>query len=226
MTTKQVSFTEIIKWVHPDTNPNISNSGEKVAQVVRNKNNPSYLYNLAVQWGFIKDNTHRTEQEKTRIGIMIGVVIRYNGLYRAVVIDVQNGKGKKRGFYKIFFADVTKRKVLYTFLPNLDREYNNFSVLGKADNRSKEIATQLYDNYKAIKRSNRDIRQEYKRDREERAKEFIRPNRNYENEDIWVYARTLGKRIKVTRTTNKRVYYWCNRTEKERFVNFSGVRGI
>ena len=50
----EISFTDLVKLIHPDTNPNITNPSEKMSIVLRNRSNKKALYNLAVQWGVVQ----------------------------------------------------------------------------------------------------------------------------------------------------------------------------
>lgn len=54
MTTATISFREIVKLIHPDCNPNITDAGAKMRDVNQYRNDESALYRLAVMWGLIK----------------------------------------------------------------------------------------------------------------------------------------------------------------------------
>jgi hypothetical protein len=62
-----------------------------------------------------------------------------------------------------------------------------------------------------------------KGNREEKVKRDLNPNFDYTGYNIWVFVSTKGMFYKVTRTTNKRVYFWDEHSQKERFCNFSSV---
>lgn len=49
----EITFKEIVKLIHPDSNPDITDSSEKMTIVVRNRGNVKALWNLAVRWGLV-----------------------------------------------------------------------------------------------------------------------------------------------------------------------------
>jgi hypothetical protein len=61
-----MNYKELIKMVHPDLNPNIKDAGVKVTEIMKNKNDPSELMRLAIQWGLIKgeQKTQHTYRQK------------------------------------------------------------------------------------------------------------------------------------------------------------------
>lgn len=54
MTTATISFREIVRLIHPDRNPNITDAGVKMKDAKLYRNDESALYRLAVAWGLIK----------------------------------------------------------------------------------------------------------------------------------------------------------------------------
>ena len=49
----EITFKEIVKLIHPDSNPNITDASEKMTVVVRNRRDTKALWNLAVRWKLI-----------------------------------------------------------------------------------------------------------------------------------------------------------------------------
>lgn len=58
---KTISFKQIVKWIHPDHNPNIENSSEKMNEAVLNMDNEEALYRLAVKWELIEGDISQTD---------------------------------------------------------------------------------------------------------------------------------------------------------------------
>ena len=58
---KSINFRELVKLIHPDTNPNIENSGEKMNEATRYLDDEQALYKLAVKWGLIEDEISQTD---------------------------------------------------------------------------------------------------------------------------------------------------------------------
>lgn len=198
-----ITFTEIAKMIHPDLNPSIDNPGEKMSLVTQNKNNPSFLFNLAVRWGLIKGHT----QGKVYY-FSIGNVINYLRNRKAVIVDVV----KKSRFYEVVFIDIVKNVLKKMKLINVNiSEIGGISVLGKASEQSFSRALFLYGVWKK---------------QEERKKVVIRPYMNYKGKNFQVWARTLKRHITLTRTTAKRAYYWDEKTNKERFILIKNVREV
>jgi len=201
---KPITFPEIAKMIHPDLNPSIDNPGEKMALVTQNKNNPSFLFNLAVRWGLIKGHT----QGKVYY-FNVGNVINYLRNRKAVIVDVV----KKSVIYEVVFIDIVKNVLKKMKLINVNiSEIGGISVLGKASEQSFSRALFLYG--------------VWKKQEEERKRVVLRPYMNYRGKNFQVWAMTLRRRITLTRTTSKRAYYWDERTNKERFVLIKNVREI
>lgn len=50
----EISFKDLAKLIHPDTNPDIENPSEKMTLALRNRGDKKALWNLAVQWGVVE----------------------------------------------------------------------------------------------------------------------------------------------------------------------------
>ncbi len=49
----ELTFTEIVKLIHPDSNPDIIDASDKMTIVVRNRGDKKALWNLAVRWKLV-----------------------------------------------------------------------------------------------------------------------------------------------------------------------------
>jgi len=219
-----ITFTELVKLIHPDHNPNITNPGEKMATVTRNRNNPSALFNYAVQWGLVTPSKdyHFNKETKT-YHFQIGNVVVYHNTKRAVIVDIQNAKGKRGGEYKVFMVDINKNKLYHFFTPKLDIEINGLKVIGKAPVDQKAKANTFYQKFKAEKNTRKEQRKQYNEYREEKNKETLNPNKRYWEDDVWISSKTRIGKFRVIRTTNKMVYYWDHYLEKERSFKMSSI---
>ena len=50
----EISFTETVKLIHPDSNPDIKNASEKMSLALKNRRDNKALWNLCVRWGVIQ----------------------------------------------------------------------------------------------------------------------------------------------------------------------------
>lgn len=50
-----ISFRNISKLIHPDTNPGVEDPGGKMVLAKKHRNSEKMLYFLGVAWGLIKD---------------------------------------------------------------------------------------------------------------------------------------------------------------------------
>ena len=50
-----MEYKELLKMIHPDLNPTITNPGDKITLCKLYKNDPSKLVELAIMWGLIPD---------------------------------------------------------------------------------------------------------------------------------------------------------------------------
>ena len=69
----EMTFKEIVKLIHPDSNPNIQGASEKMSIVVRNRGDVKSLWNLAVRWSLVSG------VENTNVNVFSGqTTIRLN----------------------------------------------------------------------------------------------------------------------------------------------------
>jgi len=64
-----MNYKELIRLVHPDLNPTVKDPGVKISQIMSNKNNPSELMRLAIQWGLIKGSSDKSDSTKSKSSI-------------------------------------------------------------------------------------------------------------------------------------------------------------
>lgn len=235
-----ISFRELAKMIHPDLNPTITDPGLKMSEAVKFKNYPNILYKKAIEWGLIKDSTfhstNRTTTSRTTnrttwtasedgtINIQDSIIVyKRNGSLKGCVVDIQTVKrGKKKGWFKYFI--VGENNKLYTSIRMNMNGSSSFRKIEKTDDYSYENKYKnLYNRYLENVNNNKERKKERKQRREEKVKRDLNPNFDYTGYNIWVFVSTKGMFYKVTRTTNKRVYFWDEHSQKERFCNFSSV---
>lgn len=67
----ELTFREMVKLVHPDSNPNITNSGEKMNDVMLNRSNSRALWNLACRWGLVQGQENPNTPVRGNIRIVV-----------------------------------------------------------------------------------------------------------------------------------------------------------
>jgi hypothetical protein len=222
-----ITFTELVKLIHPDHNPHITNAGEKMAIVTRNRNNPSVLFSYAVDWGLVTPSKNYTFNKETKTyHFEIGNVVIYHNTKRAVIVDIQNAKGKRSGQYKVFMVDIINNKLYHFFIPTLDTELRDIKVIGKAPVNQKAKANTIYNRYTSYKNNNKEYKKKQDKSREEKNKEYLNPHRYYWDFNVWVVSKTRIGRFQVIRTTAKMVYYWDHYENKERSFKMSSIINI
>jgi hypothetical protein len=207
MSSTQISYPEIIRMVHPDTNPSIQDAGNKIATIKRHRDNPNFLYTLAVRWGLVKG------QENRSVTFEVGNVIQFfigNRRKRAVIVYINYDSVASK--YRVVVSDIVENRVFEKFFKQIDvPEQEGIEVLGKANSRSRVKADFIYKMY---------------RESEKRRQEAIlRPNTTYTTEK-YAWIRTLSRRVRITRTTSKRAYYWCQYENKEKYVLLKNATGM
>ena len=58
-----ISFKDIVKLIHPDTNPNITDASGKMSLVLKYKKDTAVLWNLAVKWCLVSGSYNVTSPE-------------------------------------------------------------------------------------------------------------------------------------------------------------------
>jgi len=114
-----ITFREAIKLVHPDSNPNITNAGEKVKTVMYHKKNESVLYKLMVHWNLIKRTRpikKRAKSSKTVVRIIPNN--RYYGNIRVSVLGFGDGFiVNHTTAQRVYFTQETKARTGKTWCP-------------------------------------------------------------------------------------------------------------
>jgi len=67
-----ITFREIVKLIHPDSNPYITNASEKMNDVMMHRNNPRALWNLAVRWGLVGGESNVSDDRCWDTGVSVG----------------------------------------------------------------------------------------------------------------------------------------------------------
>jgi len=243
MTINTLTFRELVKMIHPDINPEIDDAGAKMSMATRHRDNPSFLFQLAVQWGLVggRESTENTQASYGNTSsdvfwFVVGNVVVYNSRARrgriptrcrATIVDVVNGKGKRKGWKKVLAVNLVTRQVIYFFVPSVESTNGGgIEVIGKADLDKFQKSKEIYDQYVDSLARRDEIKKEMKQRREEKVKEDLTPNMGYQNRNVWIIAKTLSRMVQVTRTTAKRVYYWDRWQNKERFVQMASVINV
>jgi hypothetical protein len=110
-----ITFKEAIKMVHPDSNPNITDAGEKVSAIMAYKNDGVALYKLLNFWGLvgIKPEPEPKKFEYERITLRPNTI--YNGNVMASVIGIGNCVIQRTTNKRVYFHKVTKDRTGRTF---------------------------------------------------------------------------------------------------------------
>ena len=56
MEIKTIEFKEILKLIHPDTNPDVKEPANKLQRIMLWRDNPRMLYRLAEEWDILTDD--------------------------------------------------------------------------------------------------------------------------------------------------------------------------
>jgi hypothetical protein len=123
MMSNTISFRDIVKLVHPDLNPSITDAGVKMHTIKLYRDNESMLHRLGVQWGIIRvatapqqPRTHTPRQEAPRPRPQQAPRDDYNMFRRRNRIfqpgDVVYCR-TKRG--RVFLTKVTESRVYFTW---------------------------------------------------------------------------------------------------------------
>lgn len=58
---REITFRELVKLIHPDYNPNITDAGGKMRTAVLYKDEPKELYKLGIRWGVVVGRISQTK---------------------------------------------------------------------------------------------------------------------------------------------------------------------
>jgi hypothetical protein len=216
---EQITFKELVKKIHPDLNPNIDNPGQKMAEIVAHKNNPTQLMNLAIKWGFVKRNFNNNNWK-----LFINTIHHIDSFQ---LIKFKTSSGWK----KAYFVSYINRKIYLTDLKGIFTINCTFDKLDRKiyiSNNMEDISFNelCYWKNKVLEKIRRDTSRSHSRPTEDFQNKsniiynrFFRnkirdhyetfrsmnlyPNFNYEYKNIYVNYR--GKHYKVIRTTPKQI---------------------
>lgn len=125
---KTISYWDLVWKIHPDVAPEIQNPSEKMEEATKYKNDESTLYELAVKWGLIEDNSIELF-DNSNINYIIdrGKIVKIDQKHEGIIIDFVN-KGSLvdvivwiNGGFRSF-----KRQ-------DTDTQDDNFYIIGNAD---------------------------------------------------------------------------------------------
>lgn len=128
-----MNYKELIRLVHPDLNPNVVDAGVKVSQIMANKNNPSELMRLAINWGLIKsNNTYSKPKPKTnQFDWVIFSYINKRQFAPGMKVRFSSSNGEQEAWFiksgknKTFF---TNKKGVFTVNSSLNDLFNKFEI--------------------------------------------------------------------------------------------------
>lgn len=250
-----ISYKEIVRKVHPDLNPHIQDAGAKMAEIQRNKNNPSALFSLAVRWGLVEGHTssnfsgfgtssttnHRTRDTYWTTDFSAdssGNV--YINVDDEVSFRTRRGRGRGIQFGKVKKVDTVKsgsRKGWYRFY--IATPFQVFIVKKPSKESDATLAKgsclgpvqaehveKTWDSWVATNQRRKEEKEERRQRKAENNKEDLGTNRNYRGQGVWVFVRTKSNWFRVTRTTAKSVFYHDYFEGKERRCQFSSVSRV
>lgn len=150
----QISFREIVKLVHPDTNPHVTDPSSKMSEVIKWKDNPAKLFELAVKWKLIE--TPQKEQKlkkKRKYPLAVGYWVIYTKKGKTgygIIVDIKTyPDGPKKGWKKIFIVD-SETGLIIAAVQNVAKESNIIQIHERDIKRREWIwAQNCYDFYNA-----------------------------------------------------------------------------
>lgn len=249
-----MTFTELVRKIHPDMNPDITDPGAKMTAAKQHRNNPSMLFRLAVRWGLVKGYSDASQERNERsestgygwrnwnrerawsaeqdgtVYIHEGCLVRWRmkkkyGIGVVTKIDrVQ--KGPRKGWYKVYIADLDGFRILTCKKSTLRTSLTIEFITSEPNADQKDLASKLIRKHDEQKEAYKAYRDRAKERRAEETKEDLETNVNYRGRNIWVYVRTRGRWFQVTRTTSKSVFFWDSWNNKESRCQFSSVLSV
>lgn len=239
-----IAFTELVKLIHPDINPNIKDAGTKMTEAVKNKKNPEILYELGVRWGVIKKTV------KEIIMLVVGDMVTFK---RPTCDNIEFGTivgidsiDDYANWTKIHSLNIytTDNRCLKVNVKSLETEKHGIKFVRKVDtmtvarHRSEFIAKskpsapyqekpkphpeadhgtwETTYNY-STGTENHFSRATRKTTEPVNNRVTLRPNMDYRYENINIFTK-YGNKV-ATRTTEKRVYF--EHLGKETWKNFN-----
>lgn len=212
--TGEMTFTQLVKLIHPDVNPNVQNAGDKMREAIKNRSNVSELYKLALNWGLVEppkrqtvsSDVWSTTTDLISINDMVEFYHPQYGNSRGVVVDIKH----RNSIYQIYI--VTEKGILVA-------ERNTLSTVGDFKRKYRandELVRHAHDFYNhnrpspVVNRRNNTF--------------SLEKNTNYNGQNIWVRVNGVLKR--VIRTTENFVVYFDQIQNKERRKSLKSVYGV
>jgi len=214
-------FREMAKKVHPDMSTGSEfASGSKMREVIKNKDNPFVLLNLARQWGLNLNGTFdgSTFDKKARnfagqvFETVVGAIIRHEIRYkrkiqivRGVIVGIREiTKGYRRGGYEFKIYDFQSNQTW--MMKTLSREPFD-RIVGMADD---SVVNEGKEKFEYNKIANKRIT---KRKQDIADVHFerlgLKKNKRYSYVDVLVRYKQGQEWEELTRTTPKSVYVRC-----------------
>lgn len=127
-----ISYFSLIKYLHPDWNPDIENPETKMEEATRYRNDEKQLYKLAVKWGVVEDDS--IEKVDIQYNVGMGKLVKIDQQYEGIVVDVYEKKGHLN-------VVVFLNGGFYTYKRDKDIPQDEFFyIMGYSDEKSYEKA--------------------------------------------------------------------------------------
>lgn len=229
-----ITFTELVRKIHPDMNPGVEDAGHKMTQAVRFRDNPEHLFRLGVRWGVVTapDGFQTSEDASSSVSTRFrasedgevypftcGDIVSFTNRVGSYVIvhvsTVRNGPRRGWNKYDLAFIGTNKLYSVKTAYSS-PRTGHNFVRIAHANDslwdEARTSAFSAWDRFQSQKQAASQARKEFRdlmnERREEEAREMgIHPNRNYEGTDTFIYVKTLGRYCLLIRTSAKMAFY-------------------
>jgi len=232
-------FREIAKKVHPDMSTGSEfASGSKMREVIKNKDNPFVLLNLARQWGLnlngAFDGSAFDRKARTFAGTVfetvVGAIIRHEVRYkrktqivRGVIVGIREiTKGYRRGGCEFKIYDFKSNQIWS--MKTLSREPFD-RIVGVASNDMVNEGLEKFESNKQIGKANAKRKQDMADYHFERL--GLKKNKSYSFVDVLVRYKEGPKWKELVRTTPKSVYIRCyTYKNNERRINISSIDDI
>jgi len=106
----EISFREAIRRVHPDTNKDVVDAGDKVRTIMMFKNEPSKMFLCLKKWGLLPDQSNSEQKPfRTRMERVYITGLRPNHFYNGSVTVLHKSKS---GLFRVL--KTTGKRVYFT----------------------------------------------------------------------------------------------------------------
>ena len=205
-----MEFRELVKLIHPDTNPDIKDAGEKMAQAKLFRNNPIRLLSLATKWGVLP----------MFYGLGDSVTVNLDGHYiYGVIVDIV----KQYYTHNLIILNLKNQNILIVAHVDMSKKHDYVTTIGKADDDLWKACRTMYDLYKEGKKRNSTVRRP-ERPRPVYERVYINPNCVYnDGTEAHISTRDIYGWYRVTKTTARRVYFYSPSLGRETYTNIDNV---